>query len=915
MNIKGYTGRLVAVCTITGLAIGSALVIGYRSLDEQAHRLGSNSLALKQIEEFRGQLSDFLNASDQVLHEGETSYVNSALRYQEKLALLVKNLRDEPLAVEHSTHLDRIVVDVARIQGITDRGATLADDNREQRLAALWEQQNTVARPLPGLVTSIEDQMKRRARYHTEELNSKQLFLMALSWIAAAVYLVVVFMTWVWSVQTMVRPIEQLSDAAERAQLDNDSFEVELSGPDEVQRLARNISTFVRTRADFLATMSHELRTPLNGIINMNELMLETELDNEQREYVRSAKTAGESLLAIINDILDFSKIQARKLEIERAPFDLRELVDSALDIIVAPATQKGLVVVASVDRAVPRTILGDQTRLRQILVNLLNNAVKFTTDGQVALKIVPIVEATDEAAPADAGERRPPRLRFEIEDTGCGIPQETIGTLFKAFQQGDSSTTRKFGGTGLGLAICRELCVLMGGDIGVESEVGSGSTFWFTIEADAPETAAATQPLDLPPEAVERPVVVATNRPLVATGVRELLATLGLPESRIATVGGDGQQLVAELTRHDEAWIVLDPTDRSDPSALVQAIADSREAGNRVGLLEWRIARSPASRGLPANVDRLPRGTALGSYREWLLGRLARDAANSSPEEIRFSGKILVVDDNPINRRVARSFLERVGYDVATAEDGQEVIDYLLANACDAVLMDCQMPRMDGFEATRRLRELQASNNLASGIPVPLPILALTAGGSREEREACHAAGMDDVLTKPFKAQELVAIVGQMIAKKHEVGTDTTSMTRKRLVLIVDDNTMNQRVAKAIVEKAGYETVVVENGQLAVDYLANGRCDAVLMDCQMPVLDGWEATRVIREMETLGRLGRGCRTPLPVLAVTANAMEGDREKCLEAGMDEHIAKPIKPKVLLTALETQLRKKAAKTRI
>ncbi|MCR9245968.1 MAG: response regulator [bacterium] len=916
MNIKGYTGRLVAVCTITGLAIGSGLVMGYRSLDEQAHQLGSNSLAIKQVENLGQHIGSYLTASDKVLKDGISSWVNSAIDHKEDIETLVPELLQQPLAKDLVTEMAQIVTAIGQIQKLTGDGARLDAVDREQ-LAEKYRQQNRIAMQLPDQVDEIIGHMARRARNYEEELASKQLLLMALSWISAALYLVVVFMTWVWSVQTMVRPIQQLSDAAERAQLDNDAFVVDASGPDEVQRLTRNISTFVRTRADFLATMSHELRTPLNGIINMNELMLETTLDSEQREYVRSAKTAGESLLAIINDILDFSKIQANKLEIEQAPIDPREVVDNSLEIIVSAAAQKGLDVEARVGADVPGTILGDQTRLRQILINLLNNAVKFTAAGRITLSIATI----DPRVPEDRNSDPIPQLRIGVADTGCGIPEETIGTLFKAFQQGDSSTTRKFGGTGLGLAICRELCVLMGGEIGVDSVVDEGSEFWFTIDAPEPETTGAARTntaLALPEEIQRRAVVIASQRDWFATGIKEQLTALGVEPAAIAAVDSDGEQLEHALASQREAWLLFDPADRTDPMATLAKVADERTNGARAGLLEWRLLRGSSAVPLPEVVDRVALGAQLGPLRDWLLGRLAQQEADAQGREETAiaSSKLLVVDDNPINRRVARSFLERAGYDVALAEDGQDAIDYLLHNHCDVVLMDCQMPRMDGFEATRRLRELQNSDNLPTGTPRPLPILGLTAESEVSQHEACRESGMNDVLTKPFKAKDLVDAVSRVRQSKTlTITSEPTASAPQRRVLIVDDNTMNQRVAKAIVKKAGFEPVVLENGQLAVDYLAENHCDVVLMDCQMPVLDGWEATRVLREMEALGRLARGCPKPLPILAVTANAMEGDRDKCLDAGMNDHIAKPIKPKVLLAAIDKHLRQSHTTTRL
>ena len=899
MNIRGYTGRLVAVCTVTGLVIGSALVLGYRSLDDQVHQLGTDSLAIRKVESLKRQLGYYLHASDQVLKKGQTSWLDSTLLYSGNIISDAEGLKKETLASDQTQALDRVVTDIATIQELTDKGGRLSLEADQERLDDLWTQANGIMTPLFGLVEDVHEQMDRRSTYAMDDLQWKKVMLQVLSWVATAVYLAIVFMTWVWSVQTMVRPIQKLSDAAERAQLDNESFVVDESGPDEVQRLTRNISTFVRTRAEFLATMSHELRTPLNGIINMNELMLETELDADQREYVRSAKAAGESLLSIINDILDFSKIQANKLELEHAAFDLRELIDSALDILVAPATGKGLELEAIVDRGVPQRIHGDQTRLRQILVNLLNNAVKFTAQGAISITV-----AVDET---DAG-----KLRIEVRDTGVGIPEDTIGTLFRSFQQGDSSTTRKFGGTGLGLAICRELCSLMGGTIGVESVVDEGSTFWFTIGLEA--EAKAGPRTELPSEPRKRHVFIASCRPRVAAGMRERLLAIGLPLECVEVVEADGADLVATTAARHDAWIAFDPGNREDPIRSVEQLSAAAGKDRRIGLLEWRLARAPRGAWMAACVDRLPLGVALQSTADWLQGRL--DAGTDDLESAAsaaLTGRVLVVDDNPINRRVARTFLERSGCEVHTAEDGQEALDFLLVTPCDAVLMDCQMPRMDGFEATRRIRELQNSGSLAKGMPPRLPILGLTATTDAKDHAACRDAGMDTVLTKPFVARQLLDTLAELLADGPKAAA-TPINDEKRLILIVDDNAMNQRVAKAIVGKAGFETVIVDDGQQAVDYLQGGRCDLVLMDCQMPVLDGWEATRVIREMETLGRLSRGCRCPLPIIAVTANAMEGDREKCLDAGMNDHVPKPVKSKTLLETIASHLKATSATSR-
>jgi CheY-like chemotaxis protein len=258
--------------------------------------------------------------------------------------------------------------------------------------------------------------------------------------------------------------------------------------------------------------------------------------------------------------------------------------------------------------------------------------------------------------------------------------------------------------------------------------------------------------------------------------------------------------------------------------------------------------------------------------------------------------------------------FLERSGCTVTLAQDGQEAIDLLLAQPFDVVLMDCQMPRLDGLEATRRLRRLEADERLAEGSPVPLPIVALTASDAPEDRAACAAAGMGEVLPKPFAAKDLIATVARLLGDRQQADAAPARPAAQTRVLVVDDNPMNQRVMAAIVRKAGYAVTLVGDGQQAVDHLREHPCDVVLMDCQMPVLDGWEATSLLRELEKLGQLPSGTRSPLPILAVTANAMEGDREKCLSAGMDDYLTKPVKPQQVLDAIARQLKRRLATSR-
>ncbi|MBM4063595.1 MAG: response regulator, partial [Planctomycetes bacterium] len=757
-------------------------------------------------------------------------------------------------------------------------------------LARLAAEADRLAASVIAGIGSVAENLHRRAQYHERDLAGQQFLMNVASWIAALVYAAIVLLSWFWSAHKIVRPIERLSDAAERAHLDSDAFAIEEDGPDEVRRLTRNIHAFVRTRTEFLATMSHELRTPLNGIINLNELMLGTELDAEQRDLAKSAKAAGESLLSIISDILDFSKIQAHKLVLEQVPFPLRDLVDGAVDLVAAAAARKGLLLAAVVDHRLPANCTGDPTRLRQVLGNLLNNALKFTNTGRIVVAVGP-----DPAAPR--------LLRFEVRDSGVGIAPEVQGTLFRAFQQGDSSTTRRFGGTGLGLAISRELVTLMGGAIGVDSTPGAGSTFWFT--ADLGWSGEPAAPPARPATGCQR-LAVLTARPIVGESVRERALAAGLAETAVVVLG-DPATSAGSLQPGD--WAVVDPQGLPDVAALLAKLHDRVGATGRLAVLEQRLAEPNAA---AAGLGRLPIVTATGPFVCWLQAAeagAASGAADPVAVVTKLRGRVLVVDDNPINRRAARTFLERAGCEVETAEDGQQAIDLLLSRPFGAVLMDCQMPQLDGLEATRRVRQLEAEQRLPQTTARPLPILALTAANDAADHDSCRAAGMDDVLPKPFTAELLLRAVARALAPATAPGageSDAAPAAGKGRVLVVDDNKMNQRVLDAIVRKAGYETVLVDDGQQAVDRVRSAPFDLVLMDVQMPVLDGWEATRVIRELEALGQLPRGSRRPLPILAVTANAMEGDREKCLAAGMNDHLTKPVKAQRMIDAIAEQL---------
>ncbi len=657
-------------------------------------------------------------------------------------AAALLELTSQELARQHA-YLDTLLQSVPVAIAVIDRARRIRNLNRQFTVLFGYESNEAVGRPLDELV------MPENQRAASREMEQR-----------------------VWQGETVTADTERLHRDGRlipvrlsAAYAQDATGEVVIVRYEDITQRKRAEATIreardvaeraAHARSAFLANMSHEIRTPMNAVLGFVELVLDTELSVEQRRALELVRSSSEALLTILNDILDYSKIEAEHLELETIPFDLPKVVHATANLLAVRAREKHLELTVDVTPDVPHLVRGDPTRVRQVLMNLIGNAIKFTEQGEVAVSAVVAGGDTNRAS-----------VRFRVCDTGIGISEDQLASIFREFSQADASMTRRYGGTGLGLAISRKLVALMGGELTVTSEVGRGSEFGFTLSF--PIAAAAPQ----------------------------------------AQTGGAT--------------------------------------------------------------------TSLGGRR------------------------LLVVDDNETNRRILRDMLGAEGIAVHEAPRADAGLDALRRGVqagapYDLAILDAQMPDLDGFELAGAVR---ADPELAA-----TKLLILTSAGQRGDGERCRHLGIQAYLTKPIARADLIEAVGTVLAEAPPAGAAPALITRHSIaesrhtlrILLAEDNPVNQQVATAMLLKRGHQVDIVSNGREAVDAVGARTYDVVLMDIQMPEMDGFAATEAIRALPA-GRT-------LPIIALTAHALSGERERCLERGMTGYVAKPFKAHDLFGAVE------------
>jgi PAS domain S-box-containing protein len=681
--------------------------------------------------------------------------------------------------------------------------------------------------------------------------------------------------------------VETLENSHKRLVSTISDVTAEVESRNQLEDALRAASDAALVKSAFLASMSHEIRTPLNGIIGMTDLLLETSLSEDQKRFADIVQNSGVGLLDLINDILDFSKIESGKLHLEDSNFSLAGLVENQTDLMMAKARKKKIALITYLSPDLPQNFQGDAGRIGQVLLNLIGNAVKFTQSGGVNIRVTPafvLKSSVDKF-----------KVRFEIEDSGIGIAKESQSKLFQPFSQADNKISRKFGGTGLGLSISKQLIEAMGGEIGVISTAGKGSTFWFEIPLTVNGRANFFEKHTNIKELAKARILVVDNDQMSIDVIQRYISSWKMRDASVANFS-EVKGMVTEAIENNDPFDValIGVQSESDETLLIGGellLEHGKKSPKLLAITEFdfNFTDEEASRygffeTLKKPLKQSPLFDAIA--RSWSGEKRAVAPDNFCLLPLVHKNKrILIADDVKTNRLLATSLLEKLGHTAHAVGSGKEAIEALEQMHFDLILMDCLMPEMDGIEATKIIRsQLDATKR-------NIPIVALTANVSTLDKEACTTAGMNAFLTKPLFKDDLQMTLEKLFSVEEKT-------EQKTKLLLVDDHDENRTLILHYLKNLPYDIEIAVDGLDAFNKFKTGNFQIVLMDMQMPIMDGYEATKTIRDWENSFSRERAV-----IIALTANALKEECDKAFKMGCDAHLTKPIRKQKLVDFLQ------------